>query len=61
MLQNEGASYITIEIVVHHYRPSTTLTRVRQLRDYQSHLDSQTQKREANKNKSKEEKNFDLI
>ena len=33
----------------------------KELWGYQFHLDQQTQKREVNKNKSKEEKNFDLI
>ena len=33
-----------------------TLTKARQLRGYQSPLNSQTQEREANKNNSKEEK-----
>ena len=39
------------------------LARARQLRGYRSHLDSQTKKREAIKNKSKEDKKklrFDL-
>ena len=41
---------------IHHHKPSTALTRARQLRDYQFYLDPQTQKREVNENKSKEEK-----
>ena len=41
---------------IHHHKPSTALARARQLRDYRFHLDPQTQKREVNENKSKEEK-----
>ena len=55
-LQNKGVSYTNIEMAIHHYKPSMTLARARQIRGYQSHLDLQTQKRKANKNKSKKEK-----
>ena len=52
----EGVSYTTIEMDVHHHKPSTALARRRQLRGYRFHLDPQTQKSEVNENKSKEEK-----
>ena len=52
----KGARYTSIGMAIHYHKPSTTLARLRKLRGYQSHLDSQTHKREANKNKSKEEK-----
>jgi len=55
-LQNEGASYTSIGMAIHHHKPSTALARARQLRGYRSHLYSQTQNKEANKNKNKEEK-----
>ena len=54
--KNEGASYTTIEMDIYHHKPSTALTRTRQLRGYRFHLDPQTQKREANKNKNRKEK-----
>jgi len=54
--EKKGASYTTIEMDIHHHKPSTTLARARQLRGYQSDFDSQTHKREVNENKSKEEK-----
>ena len=52
-------------MAIHHHKPSMTLARARQLRDYRIHLDPQTHKREANKNKNRIEKkkkeNFDSI
>ena len=55
-LRNEGASYTSIRMAIYHHKPSTTLARVRQLLGYRSHLDSQTQQRKANENKSKKRK-----
>ena len=52
----KGTSYTTIGMDIHHHKPSTALARARQLQGYRSHLDSQTKKREANENKSKEDK-----
>ena len=47
---------------IHHHKPSMALARARKLRGYRSHVDSQIKKRDANENKSKEEKeNFDSI
>ena len=40
---------------IHYHKPLTALARARQLRGYWFHLDPQTQKREVNENKSKEE------
>ena len=50
-LRNEGASYTTIEMVVHYHKTSMAL-RARQLRSYWSRLDSQTQKKEAIKTRA---------
>ena len=58
----KGASYTTIEMDMHHHKPSMALVKARQLRDYRIHLDPQTRKREANENKNRKEKeNFDSI
>ena len=51
----KGASYTTIEMDIHHHKPSTALARARQLGGYRFHLDPQTQKRET-KNKTRIEK-----
>jgi len=60
-LLNEGASYITIEMVVYHHRPSTTLTRARHLRNFWSRLDSQREKREVTKKRVEKKLRLNLI
>ena len=48
-------------MVVHHHRPSKTLTRVRQLRSFWNRLDSQTQKREGTKTRVEKKLRLNLI
>jgi len=60
-LRNKGTSHTTIEMVVHHHRPSMTLTRARQLRSFWSRLDSQTQKREVIKTRVEKKLRLNLI
>jgi len=48
-------------MVVHHHRPSAALTRARQLRNFWSRLDSQTEKREVTKTRVEKKLRLNLI
>ena len=53
---NEEAIYTTIEMDIHHHKPSMALARARQLRGYQIHLDPQNRRGKQTKTRIEKER-----